>query len=113
MPCAPLGRVFGLFHEHQRPDARDHVRFTCKNLIDYDNTKEKNGWYQSLASASLSDLFAADFIPHSNNLSTPVNFNGDFDFESIMVSSSHHGIKDSTAKIFQKPTLQRVVADEN
>ncbi|KAF2872078.1 hypothetical protein BDV95DRAFT_618650 [Massariosphaeria phaeospora] len=32
-----LGHVFGLYHEHQRPDRDLYVAFQCKNLAGYDN----------------------------------------------------------------------------
>lgn len=34
-----LGHVFGLFHEHQRPDAADHLTFHCENLFGFATVK--------------------------------------------------------------------------
>lgn len=47
-----LGHVFGLQHEHQRPDRNHFIWFKCKNLKGYDEAYEKanideNGWFDN------------------------------------------------------------------
>lgn len=86
----PVGHVFGLWHEHQRPDRDNYLHFECKNLQGYDETKkgfEEKGSYtieEVCTSAGLGYLYGFNAAEWST---VEYDFrldDGYFDPESIM-----------------------------
>ncbi|KAI9719098.1 MAG: hypothetical protein M1812_003728 [Candelaria pacifica] len=93
-----LGHAFGFFHEHQRPDAKNHVKFDCENLKDYEAIlkKENNNkeavqkLCENAYDATLQQFSAAEFAPLAE---MGLDESGDFDVESIMRYNSNIGGK--------------------
>lgn len=90
-----LGHVFGLYHEHQRPDAAETVSFNCENLKDYAEALKKHGepamkiLCTNGQSARNEDFSASEFIPFVTSKIYVVS--PSFDKESIMLYSSTAG----------------------
>lgn len=103
-----LGHAFGLMHEHQRPDAPEHVTFHCKNLKDYDDFVKKFG--KKIVDEQLcTNVFqatnvgwfnAAQLVPYKEDIGFEKST--EFDMDSIMRYGSYFGAK---GIIFKDKTL--------
>ncbi|KAI9797568.1 MAG: hypothetical protein M1835_007832 [Candelina submexicana] len=93
-----LGHAFGFFHEQQRPDAKNHVKFECENLKDYEDIlKANNGNKETVKrlcenhfEATTEGFSARDFAPLTD---MGLDESGDFNMDSIMRYNSEMGGK--------------------
>ncbi|KAL8746552.1 MAG: hypothetical protein Q9190_001436 [Brigantiaea leucoxantha] len=82
-----LGHALGFYHEHQRDDRGDHVVFNCKNLADWTQDRENQGFCDDLFAARSNGWSSLDFIelPQSFAQPDPLNCYGQtYDEDSIM-----------------------------
>ncbi|MCJ1363701.1 hypothetical protein MMC16_002810 [Acarospora aff. strigata] len=108
-----LGHAFGLVHEHQRPDASQHVKFNCDNLYDYDKQKKDGQDMQTLCTnryaAANARFSAADMIPYDSD--EPYPKSDIFDMNSIMRYNTYIGSKNPKG-LFKKKVLVDLRGDE-
>ncbi|KAM0718962.1 hypothetical protein Q7P37_006034 [Cladosporium fusiforme] len=118
-----LGHVIGLQHEHQRPDRNQHLIFNCKNLPGYKEAQAKalideQAYFEDsdddqdrFRLMCNDDVIASDYLPAAlpyiggvkNAHRNPLNkekwedyvWSKGFDYDSIMIYSSHSNIPDS------------------
>ncbi|KAL8999895.1 MAG: hypothetical protein Q9169_001301 [Polycauliona sp. 2 TL-2023] len=80
-----LGHALGFHHEHQRDDRNDHVVFNCKNLADWSEDKEKQGFCTDLLLAKNSGWSSPEWMIISSDQNPPLCVKGDtYDEDSIM-----------------------------
>ncbi|KAF1959726.1 hypothetical protein CC80DRAFT_489827 [Byssothecium circinans] len=87
-----LGHVFGLLHEHQRPDRDDYVTFSCDNMYGFDDAwKRAEGKFTKADFCSKSMVgrpfgFQADeFSKDDSDSTVTAGISGPvYDFDSIM-----------------------------
>ncbi|KAF2430858.1 hypothetical protein EJ08DRAFT_213267 [Tothia fuscella] len=117
-----FGHAFGLIHEHQKPSAwvadpttgrsTPLLKFYCENLADFGKViKDRNeAACTSLNVANERDFSAKEFLAYpafSYNGMSPA-----FDWQSIMLYSSHAGGKLNWKKPGRRTTLTRWNGDE-
>ncbi|KAI4270324.1 MAG: hypothetical protein LQ337_006746 [Flavoplaca oasis] len=81
-----LGHSLGFYHEHQRDDRDDHVVFNCKNLQDWSEDKEKDGFCTDLMAAKQEGWSSLDWIifPRSDQNPPLCEQSDAYDEDSIM-----------------------------
>ncbi|KAL1983528.1 hypothetical protein VTN96DRAFT_10267 [Rasamsonia emersonii] len=94
-----IGHALGLYHEHQKPTARNFIRVNCINLADYDkfaNSETYKDYMDVLCTnqfaASRAGFTAYDVLPFAEDY--PALSDGDaIDWSSIMLYGSNFGGK--------------------
>ncbi|KAL8875713.1 MAG: hypothetical protein Q9205_007107 [Flavoplaca limonia] len=102
-----LGHSLGFYHEHQRDDRDDHVVFNCKNLADWSEQKEKDGFCTDLVAAKGNGWSSLDLIilPRSQQ-NPPICELGDaYDEDSIMHYPGGAGGSKSLLKAGSRKTV--------
>ncbi|KAL8698684.1 MAG: hypothetical protein Q9201_006437 [Fulgogasparrea decipioides] len=80
-----LGHALGFYHEHQRYDRDDHVKFNCKNLKDWTEKLEKDGFCDDIILAQKEGWSSQDFITiDKSEQDPPLYCYSDYDEDSIM-----------------------------
>ncbi|KAI9724369.1 MAG: hypothetical protein M1812_000437 [Candelaria pacifica] len=101
-----LGHAIGLHHEHQRPDAAQHVKFECKNLEDYEDKKSEGENMPNICSnrqQAASAIFKAfEFIPIPD--AGGLYYGDAYDTKSIMHYGTYFASKVPSG-IFKKKVL--------
>lgn len=95
--------MLGLQHEHQRPDADQHVHFLCVNLYNYEAiadkiTKEHPDWTIEQACGDIDMAFelgfSAQMYIQEPTSQTQLEYGSDFDPTSIMMYPSKAASKE-------------------
>ncbi|CAL8582615.1 hypothetical protein XPA_008269 [Xanthoria parietina] len=106
-----LGHALGFYHEHQRPDRNNHVVFNCKNLQDYSEDKEKQGFCTDMHVAASEGWSSVEFIALAP--SDQCSLSDAYDEDSIMHYPGGAGGKKAFLGLGHRDTVLGTKADPN